>query len=58
MPPQCILQDRHLASLIFVFVYFKVGPNLKYSVKNILFNFYFIFILYFVFNKKEKRERT
>jgi len=29
-----ILQDRHLTSLIFVFVYFKVGPNLKYSVFN------------------------
>jgi len=30
-PPQFILQDRHLASLIFVtFVYFKVGRNLKY----------------------------
>jgi len=29
-----ILQDRYLATLIFVFVYSKVGPNLKYSVFN------------------------
>jgi len=29
-PPQFILQDRYLASLIFV--YFKVEANLKYSV--------------------------
>jgi len=28
---------RHLASLIFVFVYFKVDPNLKYNVLNYLY---------------------
>jgi len=36
---QCILQDRHLASLIFVFVfvfgYFKVSHDHKYIVFHI-----------------------
>jgi len=50
-PPQFILQDRHLVSLILVFVYSKVGPNLKYY-----YDYYFScqkFIYIFIFTKKD-----